>query len=178
MRKSVDVTKYEIDWQILRSSVKGKFNDNLSLKFDKVRSYFEQTYSYDRWERCVNWLEGLEKGMKDDCKKFLILEEINQYKSIKPIKRESIIINQQKNEIIKYDFQSRYILWKDLFLTNAKWLENGYFHKECNLFIDCLYSVFKNLNEIHLIDTKYNLKNLIQLRCKCSGIPNKHQFFF
>ena len=63
MRKSKDITKYNADWQIVRSSIKGsKFS--LEEKLSKVKRYFDNNRSEDRWERCVNWCEGLIMGYK------------------------------------------------------------------------------------------------------------------
>ena len=63
MRKSKDITKYNADWQIVRSSIKGsKFG--LEEKLSKVKNYFNSSKSEDRWERAVNWCEGLIMGYK------------------------------------------------------------------------------------------------------------------
>ena len=44
MRKSKDITKYNADWQIVRSSIKGsKFS--LDEKLSKVKSYFDNNRS-------------------------------------------------------------------------------------------------------------------------------------
>ena len=81
MRKSKDITKYNADWQIVRSSIKGsKFS--LDEKLSKVKSYFDNNRSEDRWERCVNWCEGLIMGYKaaknvDAINR--IMEEIESY---------------------------------------------------------------------------------------------------
>ena len=76
MKKSVDVTKYEIHWQILRVSLKGILNDNLQLKVAKAFSYYQEKPSRDRYERVANWLEGLYKGFKDDNKRKILAQLI------------------------------------------------------------------------------------------------------
>jgi hypothetical protein len=168
MRKSVTISKYEIEWQILRSSLKGKFNDNLELKLEKVFDYYNQTSTLDRWERVVNWLEGFQRAIKDLIKRQRIQEEINFYKSLQPKEEKSLTIQEQ--DFKKYSLKERVDLWKDLFNTNKKWLMNGYFHKECNLFLDSLFSSFE-------IEVKPSYQKLLILRGLKPKI-NNHNFFF
>ena len=168
MRKSVTISKYEIEWQILRSSLKGKFNDNLELKLEKVFDYYNQTSTLDRWERVVNWLEGFQRAIKDLIKRQRIQEEINFYKSLQPKEEKSLTIQEQ--DFKKYSLKERVDLWKDLFNTNKKLLMNGYFHKECNLFLDSLFSSFE-------IEVKPSYQKLLILRGLKPKI-NNHNFFF
>jgi hypothetical protein len=83
MRKTFGITKYESRWQLLRASIKGKYNDDLSYKFSLVLSYFKEDLSYNRWERVFNWTEGLLRGLKDEDKRIhtaTFLDELNQLK--------------------------------------------------------------------------------------------------
>jgi len=48
MRKSENISKYTIEWQVLRVSLKNKYNDDLVYKLSIVKNYFNKTKSYDR----------------------------------------------------------------------------------------------------------------------------------
>lgn len=167
MRKSVGITKYELQWQLLRSSIKGKDNnseEDLLSKFSQVRIYFEQSKTYDRWERVYNWLEGLHRGFhkKGDFFLNLVESELVYYKSIEPQKQTSIDCENSLSTLLFACFGERKVLWDDLFKTNKNWLEKGYFHKECNDFLDFLYQSFEIKGETHLL--KFNKADLLILR--------------
>ena len=174
MRKSKDITKYNADWQIVRSSIKGsKFG--LNEKLIKVKDYFNGNKSVDRWERCVNWCEGLIMGYKA-AKNFeaidIILSEIDTYGSRDLYSKENRDIN-NKELLVNYSYSERLILWKDMYNTNTKWLKKGYYHNECNVFMDCMIEVFnKNNEEIWRYD------KLIGFRNDSKKIDNTHKFFF
>jgi hydroxymethylpyrimidine pyrophosphatase-like HAD family hydrolase len=133
-----------------------------------VFDYYNQTSTLDRWERVVNWLEGFQRAIKDLIKRQRIQEEINFYKSLQPKEEKSLTIQEQ--DFKKYSLKERVDLWKDLFNTNKKWLMNGYFHKECNLFLDSLFSSFE-------IEVKPSYQKLLILRGLKPKI-NNHNFFF
>jgi len=175
MRKSENISKYTIEWQVLRVSLKNKYNDDLVYKLSIVKNYFNKTKSYDRWERVYNWLEGLERGFKTHSKFHeisIIKSELNYYNEHKPDKN---YISNEDNSFKDYDLVILQKLWKDLFKTNKNWLDNGYFHKECNDFIDKLYEYLKNKV---IFDDKYSYQCLQALRSKSLFIHNKHKFFF
>lgn len=181
MRKTEGVTKYELQWQLLRSSIKGKDNSSesaLTSKFTQVKSYFEQSETYDRWERVYNWLEGLRRGFHKKGEFFLNLveSELVYYKSLEPQKQTSVRCENSLSSLLLVGFNERKVLWDDLFKTNKNWLEKGYFHKECNDFLDFLYQSFELKNEIHLL--KLNKAYLLELRENKTQIKNSHKFFF
>lgn len=173
MKKSENITKYDLNWQLLRVGVKGKHNDNLQKKFELTNEYLSEFY-YDRWERVYNWAEGLLRGFKAsfDFEKQIevasYLDNLSQIK-YKYIKQEPVY----SYDLQKYSLSELIYLWKDLFKTNKNWLVKGYFHKECNAFMDFLFSGFVNV-DLGI----YSKKNLDQLRVESSFITNKHKFFF
>ena len=173
MRKSKNITKYNADWQIVRSSIKGsKFS--LEEKLYKVWNYFSSNESEDRWERCVNWCEGLIMGYKASKNADAInriMEEIESYGDRSLYNRE---VSEDNNLLLeKYDYSERLLLWKDLYKTNTKWLKKGYYHKECNEFMDDMVNVFmRNREDIWRFD------NLLELREESKNLENTHKFFF
>lgn len=179
MKKDINITKYEIEWQILRASIKGSkivFEDKLSA----VKSYFDARKSKERWERCVNYLEGLAMGYKASKsfdKIILINDEIKSYGLKDDYDYvENNDISSEYDKMFKYDYKERLVLIKDLYRTNKKWLEKGYFHKDCNKFLDMLYDVSEKLNE--KISDSVSKNNVEMLREKCKGMENTHSFFF
>lgn len=174
--KSKDITKYEALWQITRSSVKGS-RILLEYKLIKVRKYFDETNTFDRWERCYNWLEGLERGYRA-CSNFnaiqLIKSEKAQYILDKPDKSTRFITDDQE-EFAKVDEKAIRILWDDLIKTNTNWLDKGYYHKECNDFVDKLL-IFITDNNIQI---KANQLQILQeKRAESITKTNKHKFLF
>ncbi len=174
MRKSKDITKYNADWQIVRSSIKGsKFS--LEEKLSKVKNYFNSNKSEDRWERCVNWCEGLIMGYKaakniDAINR--IIEEVESYGDRSLYGKEDRNID-NKELLIGYSYDERLVLWKDMYKTNTKWLKKGYYHEECNKFMDDMVNVFnKRFEDIWRYDI------LLELREKSKNLENTHKFFF
>jgi hypothetical protein len=177
MKKSADITKYDLRWQVLRSSLKGKFNDNLTLKLKKVSDYLNEDKSKDRWERVYNWCEGLLKGIKASASQENLQSLLSYMDFLDNNKHE--YKESEKGLSIQESFHlysqiELVLLLKDLFKTNKGWLEKGYFHKECNCFMDQLYEVV----EESLIKDSFSKKSLLLLRAKSLHVTNKHGFFF
>lgn len=178
MKKSKDITKYEIEWQLLRVKVKGSQVDVLS-KINITKEYFLQTKTYDRWERVYNWLEGLYKGYlssKDVSVLKIIEEEMIYYKDINILLKKEYFINKDLQEDILKNapITDIKLLWIDLFKTNKKWLQRGYFHKECNAFIDWLLLIRPEIES----DKTYTKEYLGELRKFSEKKQNTHKFFF
>jgi len=174
MRKSKDITKYNATWQIVRSSIKGS-KSSLEEKLSKVKSYFNDNKSEDRWERAVNWCEGLimgYKAAKNDVAINRIMEEIESYNDRSLYGREGEC---RDNVFLLegYGYSERLRLWKDLYKTNTRWLKKGYYHKECNEFMDDMVRVFNLYGEDIW---RYDI--LLDLREKSKELDNTHKFFF
>lgn len=178
MRKSKDITKYEVEWQILRADVKGK-RASLDEKLERARSYFNKTNSYDRWERVVNWLEGVimgYKSAKDYDSIHKVLNEIDYYKSIKGEVNDAIsydVAESAYSDLKEYSYELRLMLWRNLYQRNKVWLSRGYFHKDINIFMDYMVELFNHKKE------KFpNFDKLMLLREECKTKDNVHKFFF
>ena len=178
MKKSKDITKYNLKWQMIRASIKGS-DTTLEEKLAKVNSYFNEEKTIDAYERVLNYLEGLQMGYKgkDPDAVNIIQGEIDRYHSI----NTSELTKEQNGFITfedatKYSFKDRYNLWRDLFIRNKKWLEKGYIQKEINDFMDILYRLFKQNNEE--LDRAYSYEKLQQLRKEAGTKENTHKFFF
>jgi hypothetical protein len=149
MKKSADVSKYEPQWQVIRSIVKGNFNNDLDKKFSLVENYFKQTHTYDRWERVYNWSEGLQRGFKNKNQEKVgyIQEKLDYLMSLKPNK-ENICYSIDYDILKNYDDKILIDLFKDLLKRNITWLKDGYFNKELNEFIDIVLLYIENKNSI------------------------------
>lgn len=177
MKKTKNITKYDLQWQLLRVSVKGS-KVSIEEKLSRTRAYFVENHSYCRWERVYNWLEGLERGYKnkgDQKTLFLIKEEFSFYKDQKQNTRE---VQDRGWSIENVDSKDLVLLCKDLFKTNEKWLSNGYFHEECNSFLDSLFNEIKKRGVEFLLGEKYQFYLLEESRLVNSSKVNKHKFFF
>lgn len=182
MKKSKNITKYDINWQILRSQIKGP-KTPLIDKLSRVRSFWKLNRTIDSWERIVNWLEGLRMGYiasKNQEAIRLIDNETKKYQSEKNNleKEEQKDRGNHKETIQNYSFKERLNLWKDLFKRNQKWLERGYFHNEHNQFMDLLYDVFVEMGEESKLPDNYSFKKLKNMREDGIKKKNTHKFFF
>lgn len=181
MKKTKDITKYDIDWQMVRSKVKGQkieFEDKIKI----VKDFWDNNKSIDNKERIMNWLEGLSMGyVSSGNTKAInnINKELEFYKKENPQDKETTISDSDEIEKIKrYDFKDRLILWKDLFKRNENWLEKGYHHNEHNHFMDLMWKVFEINKETDKIPDNYNNIELYKLRKNAEGMENTHKFFF
>ena len=178
MKKSKDITKYNLKWQMVRSSIKGPLVA-LNDKIATVNNYFDTERTVDAYERVLNYLEGLQMGYtgKDPRAVSQIGTEINRYRNMDTsslLKEPSGFIKFE--DASRYNFDDRLNLWKDLFLRNRKWLEKGYVQKEINDFMNVLNQLFQQNNEI--LPSAYSYEKLQQLRSNASTMKNTHKFFF
>ena len=178
MRKSKDITKYSVKWQLLRASIKGPSTD-VSAKIFKALQYLKEENTIDAWERVYNFLEGLQRGYLShhDFSSIALVEcALGKIKNSKPLNKETAV--EDKAQLSASPFTERYLLYKDLFQRSKKWLIKGYFHKEQEEFIDLLYHHFLEAGELHLIRDSFNYDKLLKLRKGSSLIKNKHKFLF
>jgi hypothetical protein len=174
MKKSKDITKYNIHWQILRAKLKNV--KNVNEKLTQASIFFQKNKTQDNWERVVNWLEGLAKGYKAAGNQMAIqqiIEEIERY-------GESYNLLKEKNEISsieeikQYSINDLQKLWVDLFKRNEKWLKNGYVETEINNF---MYNLYSSCEEI-AFKPRYSYIKLQELQSKAKNKKNTHKFFF
>jgi hypothetical protein len=179
MRKSVDITKYDPDWQILRARIKGP-QTPLKQKMSEAHAYYKLLQTVDAKERVMNWLEGLSMGYKasgDNQSILDIAQELVWYNEQTPSKKEQELSSADiSTSLQRYSYANRLILWKDLFKRNEKWLKNGYFHKEHNDFSDLLYQSFIDNKE--QIPDNYSKTKLDDLKKQSEKTANTHKFFF
>lgn len=174
MKKSKNISKYEVNWQIVRYLVKKE--KTIESKLSIVRNFYLNNFTIDNKERCLNWLEGLALGYKKTNSNAIyeIQKEVMYFADTYPTKEENTIIIE--NELIKlnqYDVKTKIGLLKDLYQRNEKWLKNGYFHQEQNNFLDILYL---DLKEEEL--GKYSYKQIKQLRDAALFVKCSHKFLF
>ncbi len=180
MRKTDGITKYVIRWQLLRSQIKGN-KATLDEKIERATDYFEETESYDRWERVYNWMEGLLRGYKsakDTEKQHYIKSVMRSFHSIKPL----IITALEKDEEQEYEYlqslneKDLVCVWKDNFKRTEEYLKKGYYHEEVNVFMNWMW---KNSSIDYLVKYRWSIDYLEALRRGCrEKKKNEHYFFF
>lgn len=183
MKKTKGITKYEPHWQFLRVAVKGN-NDELRKKLDLVWDYFQQNKTQDRYERVVNWIEGLVMGFKSSraYEKIEICNtEILRYGNREDLSIEGWNLEEWKDECLEimkgYSFKERLATWMNNFTRAQAYLLGGYYHKELNLFLDLLYSTFST-EERNKIRENYSLKRLEEYRVQQPNVEEKTVRFF
>jgi hypothetical protein len=130
MKKTADVTKYQLDWQIVRVKAK-KIKEPLK-KVDFVLDYYNKNKNYDNWERCVNWMEGLAMGYKIPAVRQMIEDRIEDF--VKVNNREQYSEPNYK----KYSNEDLYECLRDNWNRYSLWSSKGYIHRELETFIDNL----------------------------------------
>jgi len=172
MKKSKEVTKYEPQWQVIRSIVKGSFNNDLEYKFSLVYDYFKETNSYDRWERVYNWTEGLLRGFKDDFNRMFLAEKLDFLNELKPDK--NYIITEVNYDILNnYSDEVKIKLYKDLVKRSSDWLKEGYANKELNDFINILLLYIKDQDKIIK-----DINKIEKFREEAKLIKNTYKFIY
>lgn len=161
MRKTADISKYDVDWQIFRVSLKK--NKDVSEKLKRVVGYFEDHLNRADRERVLNYLEGLSLAYKDERR-----EEILQLKEELDSWRVSGE-NRLSRDLSSYKKEDIRSLAKDLKRRSKKWLKKGYVHREQT---DFLYFLWSHLGE------ENELRELREAETESSRKENTHSFFF
>lgn len=178
-KETADILKYEIHWQIVRTSVKGK--GDVDEKIGKVYEFFQNKPTYENWGRCVNWIEGLARGYKASSQFGPIercYEWLEKFGDGSNLEHEVFNEDQQFIEACNYSFEERYTLWKDLFKYEKDFTSRRYRHKELERLVDLLYKVFMQKKEYDKIKDNYKFNKILEFRVNYKNGKNKKNFFF
>ena len=170
MRKSKNITKYNLKWQCIRASVKGS-KVNLEDKIATVMNYLVDEKTVDAKERVLNWLEGLQMGYRN--KNQGAVDRINdQIDFVKQISYELNEVNDIDINVV--DTETLQKVYKDLAKRSERWLVKGYVHKEQESFLDMINDeLIKRDSELVTLAEK-----ICDLREAALIIENTHKFFF
>lgn len=183
MKKSKDITKYEISWQLMRASIKGK-NDMASLEKNLknlYESYFLVRKSQEAWERVANYIEALIRGFKNDSTRIDIcikyLDKLGDRNCLE-FKESSFDLTNQLGAIRGLSFDERYVVWKDLVKYEKHFCSRRYRHKELESLVDQLHIVFCEKNEQDRIKACFSYDNVLMYRKNYLSGTNNKKFFF
>lgn len=174
MKKSKDISKFDLDWQIIRAEVKGS-KIAVDKKIAIVHTFFLNNQSLENQERIVNWLEGLEHAFRlkiDGIEHALITDMLRQYKQLSNLPSKKSL-----NDFTKYNFERRYHLWKDLFNRTKNWGKRGYTHPEQIQFCDQLWKSFTK-DEKSKITNRYSKAQYDLILSHAQNTPNTYKFLF
>ena len=161
MKKSKDISKYDINWQVKRVSLKKL--KTYQYKCTTVAHYLAEHSNIADKERVLNYLEGLSMAYKGDDRAYILA-----------VKDElSLMVVSDANECsAEYSaYTSREIkaVVQDLMVRNTKWLKSGYRNAELLGFLTSLIN--------HLDDAKLLAKLMSQIEASFL-VANTHKFFF
>jgi hypothetical protein len=161
MKKSKDISKYDINWQVKRVSLKKL--KTYQYKCTTAAHYLAEHSNVADQERVLNYLEGLSMAYKSDARAYILAvrDELSQM-----VVSDA---NECSAEYSAYTSQELKAVMKDLQVRNAKWLKNGYCNTELNDFIISLAT--------HLGETQF-LADLSSMVACSKLLPNTHKFFF
>jgi len=159
--KSKDVSKFDIDWQVFRVSLK-KLTTNIDKAEASAEYLMEHPNRADR-ERILNYLQGLAIAYRGQERKDV--EDIAESLSELPVSDE----NKINVDFSKYDKKTLLGVARDLMSRTVKWLKKGYRHEEQ---ISFLKSLLKYIGATNIED---ELDDQILLS---KTVPNTHKFLF
>ena len=177
--KSKDITKYNIDWQIVRVQAK-KYKD-IAVKINYVLEFYEKHKTIDIHERIINWLEGLAMGYKITHDKAMILGTKVLFEPAKT--KEKVINDPEEIQKLAYDGAKNYnlVFVKECFMDNfarfKKWAIEGYIHEEL---FQSTYGLLKYLvdHKIPMLRNKTTLEDLANMHLNGTIAPNNYKFKF
>lgn len=161
MKKSRDISKFDIHWQMFRMGLKKQ-----KTHFDKARKAEEYLLAHanraDK-ERILNYLEGLAIAYKDNRRADVL--------KVRGVCEKVLVSNDNiaSRDFSSYEKEGLNVLFKDLFKRSIKWLRKGYRHHEQIAFVKDL-GKYLGLNE--------ELKVLDSYVEESYSIKNSHTFFF
>lgn len=167
MRKTADITKYNLKWQLVR--VAARQHKDVRDKVATALAYFEQDTNRHSYERVVNWLEGLHMGYRRSSKEACdyIDNVIEQVKAV-----EVVLEGDTEVDIRTVDSALLLRVYKDLYARGWKWLEKGYVHEEHENFIDNVAFELKQRS----VATKHD--EYLDKRLDAYGMENTHKFLY
>ena len=161
MRKSKDISKYDLNWQIFRVSLKKL--KTVQEKIYAAENYLIKNCNKADKERVLNYLEGLSMSYTDE-RRDIVKSKFNDLLLME--------VSEENNTSTNFDEYSKEELnglMKDLMIRTKKWLANGYNNKELNDFILSIAIYLNSTNTINQLD---NLKQ------EATYKQNTHKFFF
>ncbi len=161
MKKSADISKYDLDWQVHRMSL--KLWDNWEDKTLSARIYLKDHPDEGNKERVLNYLEGLALAYPVDIReKILLVRNDLAGMKVGPAKPA-------KADFKKHDLATLHHLARDLQTRAEKWLKKGYRSVELLGFLTDLLTY---------IEDEDRLERLSKAIDASREIPNTHKFFF
>lgn len=168
MKKSADITKYNLKWQLVR--VAARQHKAVEDKVATAMAYFNDDVNKHSYERVLNWLEGLHMGYrrssKDACD--YIDGVIAQVKATDVVRSDDSDVS-----ISSVSDEDLMRLYKDLYTRGVKWLDKGYIHEEHEAFMD---NIAFEISERGLKNKKHDV--YLDKRLDAYSMENKHKFFF
>lgn len=127
MRKTSDISKYDLDWQMRRVSLKSL--PSVDAKVKSAIAFLRDHPTQADNERVRNYLEGLAMAYKGDVRDAInAVADSLEGKKYKVYNRLDFNPGDYSSEDIK-------ILIKDLLQRSKVWLSKGYHHKEHEKFL-------------------------------------------
>jgi hypothetical protein len=157
MRKSKDITKYDIDWQVKRVSLKKL--KTIIEKCDNVTNFFNNHLNLADKERVLNYLEGLSMAYKGEDRLYIlnVRDEL-----------EAVIVDSSIRTSLDFTKFNKVELTdtaKDNMTRAANYLKKGYRHKELIHFLTELLSYLgDNVRLIKLnalVESSYTIENKV-----------------
>tara|TARA_Y100000593_G_C4272762_1_gene318299 strand:- start:753 stop:1262 length:510 start_codon:yes stop_codon:yes gene_type:complete len=169
MRKTKNITKYNLKWQCVRVSVKGS-KVELSDKISTTMNYLVSEKTIDAKERVLNWLEGLQMGYRKKNQEAVDIID----KQIAFVKQIGYDLKEIDDiDIKEIDTKTLQFVYRDLAKRSEKWLVKGYIHKEQESFLDMIN------DELVLRNCEIAWAEKIKiLREAAANMKNTHKFFF
>jgi len=181
MKKSKDITKYDLHWQVVRVEVKKLKVIDDKIKY--VQAFYKKHNTSDNYERIMNWIEGLAMGYKDPKQKEKVISSKTLFKE-STVKEVNIGgIEHIKTNVLSNANQYTTKQLSDCFIDNytrfKKWSDSGYIHEELYNFCHSLLKYLTSRNIQVIVSKKIiTLEQIENMYSVGKSQPNKYKFIF
>lgn len=165
MKKTKGISKYHLDWQVLRAA-KLKPLKTVDEKIQIATEFLFENPSRQRAERVINYLEGLAMGYRGKNEEAVekIEQALIELGDPKNYEWDTVDMETMPDSFSDKDLKQTY---KDNFARYKKFALKGYFHRELYDFLKRdAFRAFSDLEEIE------------RLKQIADSQPNRHNFFF
>lgn len=161
MRKSKDITKYDIDWQVLRVSLKSL--PDYKAKCQAAMNFLIHNSNRGDQERVRNYLEGLSMAYKDKDRAYILDTATSA--------ADHHVANTVRTSLdfSKFTDKELTVTAKDNMVRAKAYLKKGYRHTELIHFLTELYKYLKDTKALETLETLVNDSHKIE---------NTVKFFF
>ena len=176
MKKTTDISKFDLGWQVKRIELKQM--GNVQSKILEACQYLDKHRNRADLERVANYLEGLSMAYTKKPHPYARIKAAYGAVITTPVTNDNPCVT---SDYTRYNRRSLHLLALDLFARTKKWALKGYIHNEQVEFLGNLLAYLEySTTPANAVTPTYGerLTHLSLLLESATLIPNTHKFFF